>query len=111
MKIKTNSLEPGQPKDINDSILYDIYKAFATPEETKNIQLLYQGGIAWGEMKNILFECINDQLRPAREEYKRLINDPGEIENQLIKGAKKAREISVPYIQKIRNAVGIRKLI
>ena len=62
-------------------------------------------------MKNILFECINDQLRPAREEYKRLINDPGEIENQLIKGAKKAREISVPYIQKIRNAVGIRKLI
>ena len=42
MKIKTNSLEPGQPKDINNSILYDIYRAFATPEETKNIQLLYQ---------------------------------------------------------------------
>jgi tryptophanyl-tRNA synthetase len=111
MKIKTNSLEPGQPKDINNSILYDIYRAFATPEETKNIQLLYQEGIAWGEMKNILFECINDQLKPARREFQRLIDDPAEIENQLKKGARKAREISVPYIQKIRNAVGIRKLI
>ena len=30
MKIKTNSLEPGQPKDTNDSALYEIYRAFAT---------------------------------------------------------------------------------
>ena len=40
----------------------------------------------------------------------RIVN-VAEIENQLKKGARKAREISVPYIQKIRNAVGIRKLI
>jgi len=32
MKIKTNSLEPGEPKDPADSTLFDIYKAFATPE-------------------------------------------------------------------------------
>ena len=30
MKIKTNSLEPGEPKDTQDSTLFDIYKAFAT---------------------------------------------------------------------------------
>jgi DNA-directed RNA polymerase specialized sigma24 family protein len=30
MKIKTNSLEPGQPKDPSDSLLYEIYRAFAT---------------------------------------------------------------------------------
>ena len=34
MKIKTNSLEPGQPKDTEDSALYAIYRAFATAEET-----------------------------------------------------------------------------
>ena len=55
--------------------------------------------------------CIRDRLKPARREFQRLIDDPAEIENQLKKGARKAREISVPYIQKIRNAVGIRKLI
>ena len=30
MKIKTNSLEPGEPKDPVDCALFDIYKAFAT---------------------------------------------------------------------------------
>lgn len=111
MKIKTNSLEPGIPKDPKDSVLYDIYSAFAMPEEILNIEKLYANGLAWGEMKNILFECINDQLKPAREEYQKLIDDPAQIEVKLKKGAERAREISVPYIQEIRNAIGIRKLI
>jgi tryptophanyl-tRNA synthetase len=110
MKIKTNSLVPGEPKDIKDSVLYDIYRAFATIDETQSIEKLYADGIAWGEMKNILFECINSQLKPARKEYQKLIDDPAQIEDQLRKGADRAREISIPYIQEIRNAVGIRKL-
>ena len=110
MKIKTNSLVPGEPKDIKDSVLYDIYRAFATLDETQSIEKLYADGIAWGEMKNILFECINSQLKPARKEYQKLIDDPAQIEDQLRKGADRAREISIPYIQEIRNAVGIRKL-
>jgi tryptophanyl-tRNA synthetase len=104
-------LEPGVPKDPKDSVLYDIYSAFAMPEEILNIKKLYANGLAWGEMKNILFECINDQLKPAREEYQKLIDDPAQIEVQLKKGADRAREISVPYIQEIRNAIGIRKLV
>ena len=42
MKIKTNSLEPGTPKDTDDSILYDIYQAFSSPEETENVKNLYE---------------------------------------------------------------------
>ena len=38
MKIKTNSLEPGEPKDTEGSTLYEIYRAFATPEETAEVQ-------------------------------------------------------------------------
>ena len=110
MKVKTNSLEPGEKKDKDDSILFDIFQAFSSKEETKNIEKLYEQGIAWGEMKKILFECINDQLKPAREKYQILINNPKEIENELISGAKRAREISIPYMEQIRSAVGIRKL-
>ena len=110
MKIKTNSLEPGEPKDTEDSTLYDIYKAFATDDEVKEIEKRYAEGIAWGEMKQFLFEYINEQIKPARDEYQRLIDDPGIVEDELIKGAQKAREISVPYIEEIRHAVGIRKL-
>jgi len=110
MKIKTNSLEPGEPKDTSDSTLFDIYKAFATDDEVKDIEKQYADGIAWGEMKQFLFEYINEHFKPARDEYQRLIDDPKIVEDELKKGAEKAREISVPYIEEIRHAVGIRKL-
>ena len=110
MKIKTNSLEPGEPKDTEDSTLFDMYRAFATEEEVKNIEKKYAEGIAWGEMKQVLFEYINDHIKPSRAEYQRLMDDPAIVERELIKGAEKAREISVPYIEEISHAVGIRKL-
>ncbi len=110
MKIKTNSLEPGEPKDTQDSTLFDIYKAFATPEETAEVEKLYAEGIAWGEMKQRLFEYLNDHIKPARDEYDRLIADPAIVEAELLKGAARAREVSAPYLEQIRSAIGIRKL-
>jgi len=110
MKIKTNSLEPGEPKETEGSTLYDIYKAFATPAEVREIEKRYAEGIAWGEMKQVLFEYINGQIKPAREEYKRLIDDPSIVEQELRRGAARAREISAPFLDRIRHAIGIRKL-
>lgn len=110
MKIKTNSLEPGEPKSTEDSTLYDIYKAFATPEETREIERQYAEGIAWGEMKQLLFEYINETIKPARDEYDRLIADPAVVEAELVRGAARAREIATPFLAEIRQAIGIRKL-
>ncbi|RLA34853.1 MAG: tryptophan--tRNA ligase [Gammaproteobacteria bacterium] len=110
MKIKTNSLEPGEPKDTEGSTLFEIYKAFASEDEAADIVKRYADGIAWGEMKQVLFEYINEHIKPARAEYQRLIDDPAVVEQELLKGAEKAREISVPYLEEIRYAVGIRKL-
>ena len=110
MKIKTNSLEPGEPKDPADSTLFDIYKAFAKPQEAAEIEKAYAAGIAWGEMKQRLFEYINDHIKPVREEYERLIADPSVVEAELRRGADRARELSVPYLAQIRDAIGIRSL-
>ena len=110
MKIKTNSLEPGEPKDTAGSTLYEIYRAFATEEETQAIEKRYAEGIAWGEMKQVLFEYINEHLKDARNEYNRLIEDPAIVEKELQKGAEKARAISVPYLAEIRQAIGIQSL-
>jgi tryptophanyl-tRNA synthetase len=87
-----------------------MYRAFATEDEVRNIEKKYAEGIAWGEMKEVLFEYINEHIKPARDEYQRLIDDPAIVEKELLKGAEKAREISVPYLDEIRYAVGIRKL-
>ncbi len=110
MKIKTNSLDPGQPKDIEGSTLYEIYKAFATPLETRAVARQYAAGIGWGDMKQQLFEYINDHIAPARAEYDRLIADPALVETELQKGAARAREVAAPYMDQIRSAIGIRRL-
>ena len=107
MKIKTNSLEPGEPKDPGDSALFEMYAAFATREETEAMRGRYAEGIAWGETKQLLFEYINEHLRDARAEYGRLIADPGHVEAVLIKGAEKARAVSRPFLDEIRARIGL----
>ncbi len=110
MKIKTDSLEPGEPKCSSGNTLFDIYKAFATPQETAAVEKQYAEGIAWGAMKQQLFEYINDHVGPVRNEYNRLIAEPSAVEAELQRGAQRARGVSVPYMEQIRKAVGIRKL-
>jgi tryptophanyl-tRNA synthetase len=110
MRIKTNSQEPGEPKDPDESSLFAIYSAFAGPDETEQMRARYADGIAWGEMKTALFEYINDHLRTARNEYRRLMEAPDHVESVLQDGAQRARAISEPMLAEIRNAVGIRRL-
>ncbi len=109
-KIKTNSLEPGEPKDPDTCTLYGIYRAFATDQEVAMIRERYQAGIAWGEMKQTLFEYINQHLAPARERYESLLEEPAFIEQQLLDGAKKAHSISRPFLDQLRKAVGIQSM-
>ncbi len=109
-KIKTNSLEPGEPKDPDTCTLYSIYQAFATESELAAIREEYAKGIAWGEMKRILFEYINEQITPARERYFALLEAPEHIEEQLQEGAKKARTVCAPFLGELRAAVGISKI-
>lgn len=110
-KIKTNSLEPGEPKDPTDCTLFSTYQAFASESEVADIRQQYAAGIAWGEMKKVLFEKINTEISPARAHYEELMQEPAHIEQQLQEGAAKARAISTPFIQELRRAVGIQKIV
>ncbi len=110
MKIKTNSLEPGEPKDTEGSTVFDIYRAIATPEETKAMQQKFAEGIGWGDAKQELFEYLDAHLSGPRDEYDRLIANPGQVESVLQSGGQRAREIAGPFMQKLRAAVGIGSL-
>jgi tryptophanyl-tRNA synthetase len=109
-KIKTNSLEPGEPKDPEGCTLFSIYRAFASTEDVLEIRQRYAEGIGWGEMKRVLFEHINEHIAPARERYEALLQAPEHIEEQLQEGARKARAVSVPFIKELRKAVGISRI-
>lgn len=110
MKIKTNSLPPEAPKDPDSCTLFMIYQAFAGKKAADELRKKYLQGIAWGEMKQYLFEFINNLLVEPRKRYDELINDPGYVEGVLTAGAQKAREYSVPFLQKIRTAIGVRSV-
>ncbi len=111
MRIVTNSLEPGEPKQTEDSALFAIYSAFANAQQREEMKQAFADGIAWGAAKQQCFELINAELAEGRAAYEELISDPAKIEEQLIEGAKRAREVAAPFMQQLRNAVGIRPLV
>ena len=108
MKIQTNSLEPGEPKDSSDCNIFSIYKAISTNEKINDLQMLYEEGISWGEAKKILYEELNSFLKPFRDEYNKIIKDKSFVEKTLIEGSEKALSISGPIIKEVRQAIGIK---
>lgn len=106
-KIKTNSLEPGEPKDPDDSALFDVFAAFASADAKAQMRKAYSEGIGWGEAKKQLFELLNEELKPMREAYQRLMNEPAELDRTLQQGAEKARAYAVPLMADVRKKVGI----
>ena len=108
--IVTDSRAPGEPKESTGSALFQIYQAFATPEETAALRQAYLQGIAWADAKQLVFERIDREITPMRETYLALLNDPAKIENILLAGAAKARKIATPFMGQLRQAVGLRDL-
>ena len=109
-KILTNLLEPGEAKDPDTSAVFQIWQAFATPAQTADMREAFAAGIGWGDAKKQLFELINNHVGEAREKYEALLLNPTHIEDVLQAGAVKARESSKPLLEKVREAVGIRKI-
>ena len=109
-KIITNLKEPGEPKQPDESPLFEIYKAFATPAETAEFTQMLAEGLAWGEAKKLLAAKINAELAGPRERYAALTANPAQIEEILQAGAAKARREARVLLDQVRDAVGIRAL-
>ena len=110
MQIVTNSQAPEDPKNPDDSVVFEIYKAFATPAEIADLRGQFEAGIAWGDAKQILFEKINNEIAPFRARYAELMANPKELEEILMMGAEKARRHSQKQLDKTRRAIGIKPL-
>ncbi len=110
MRIVTDSREPGEPKDAEGSHLYTIYRAFATPAQAAAFRKQLEEGLGWGEAKQALYDHLENLLAPMRERYFDLMANPGRIEDVLQAGAAKARQLAVPMMRELREAVGLRNL-
>ncbi|MFK8081449.1 MAG: tryptophan--tRNA ligase [Granulosicoccus sp.] len=107
MKIKTNSQEPGEPKEPDGNTVFEIYRAFASEEQCNELRQAFLDGVAWGEAKQQLFELVDSVLSEPRQRYDELMADPSQIDKILARGGEKAREHSRPYLAQLRRAVGV----
>lgn len=109
MSIKTDSTALEAPKQLDGTLVGDLYKLFATSTEYQDLQSrLAQGGLGWGHAKAELFEMINREIKDARAEYFNLRKDEKHLESILSAGAKRAFDIALPVLNRVRRAVGFK---
>lgn len=109
--ILTDSRAPGEPKSTEGSALFQMYQAFATPEQTAAFAQAFADGISWGDAKQQLFERIDSEITPLRERYDALMAEPEKIEALLRRRGRQLREqFAVPLLKELRHAVGLRDL-
>lgn len=110
MRIVTDSTPPEAPKNPDTDNLFQIFKFFGTPERVEEVRQLYlRGGLAYGNLKQELFETMLLTFKPARERFNHLMENRHEVDLLLAAGAEKARELGRPVLGKVRKAVGLDK--
>ncbi|WP_324728112.1 tryptophan--tRNA ligase [Pseudomonas chlororaphis] len=110
-RIVTDSRAPGEAKDPDNAHLFTLFQAFATQAQADEFRSELLQGLGWGEAKNRLFQLLDNQLGEARERYHQLIERPSDLEDILQAGAKKARAVATPFLNELREAVGLRSFV
>ncbi|WP_223548513.1 tryptophan--tRNA ligase [Pseudomonas sp. A-B-19] len=110
-RIVTDSRAPGEAKDPDNSHLFTLFQAFATPAQSDEFRSELLQGLGWGEAKNRLFQLLDNELGESRERYNLLIERPADLEDILQHGAKKARAVATPFLNELREAVGLRSFV
>jgi len=105
--IKTDSSDPKVPKNPDDSLIFDIYQSFATPEQTANLKEWYLRGIGWGEAKLELFNLLETILTGPREIYNDLINNPKKIDLILEEGATRVKPKAHATLMNLKEKLGV----
>ncbi len=103
MKIITDSTPLEEPKNPETCNVFALYSLLADDMQIEEMRQKYlNGGFGYGHAKQALFELILEKFQKPRERFEYYINQPGEIENILRKGAARARETANEVLNRIR---------
>ncbi|MBN9112840.1 MAG: tryptophan--tRNA ligase [Pseudonocardia sp.] len=107
-RIPTDSTPVEDPKDPDSSSVFQILEQFASADVTADVRKrLEAGGVGWGELKNTLFEVLDEKLGPLRARYDELMLPGSELTDLLAAGADKARVRAREVLGRVREATGI----
>ena len=78
------------------------------PEAVESRRNAYlNGGLAYREIKQELYELLNDFFGGRRGNYHQLMDDKDLLDRILNDGADKARAMAGPVLESVRRAIGI----
>ncbi len=110
MSIKTDSTPLEEPKNPDTCNVFALYTILASEEQTKALREKYlAGNFGYGHAKTALLNLILEKYGSAREKFDYYMNNRTELDKILSEGAEKARAVSKPVMQRVREKVGFTK--
>jgi tryptophanyl-tRNA synthetase len=107
MGIKTDSTPMQDKKDAEVCNIYKIYKLLSTEEQATALFEKYAtGNYGYGHAKQELFELICETYSLEREKFNQLMENKALIDEELEKGAVKARVIAKEVLARVRKNIG-----
>jgi tryptophanyl-tRNA synthetase len=108
MGIETRLVDLADPLDWREDLVFALYALFASPDEIATMRGNYErGGFGFGNAKKALLEKIDAHMAPFRERLRVLAADPALVEDVLADGARRARAVIGPTLERARAACGL----
>ena len=108
MQIVTDSTPLEAPKDPTGSNVIALYRLFATKEQVAAMEDEHRaGGVGYGTFKQRLFEAMWEYFAPMRARRDELLARPGDVDDVLADGARRAHEVGARTMARVRKAVGL----
>ncbi len=108
MRIVTDSRRPQDQKNPDGCNVFNIFKYFAPAEAVESRRNAYlSGGLAYSEIKQELYELLNEFFGGRIDTYYKLLDDKNHLDRVLNEGADKARAMAGPVLASVRRAIGI----
>ena len=107
MSIVTDSVSVSEPKNSEKCNVYHLYKILADDSQSSSLKKQYEeGSIGYGEAKQILYELIIYKFKKERSDFANFMQNQELLEEKLLQGAEKAREIASVVLKRIRKNIG-----
>ena len=107
MKIQTQSLSVEEPKNPDQCNVFKLFKIIGSDEETEKLRTRYtNGGMGYGEAKELLYNQTLNRFSKNRELFFELTANRDRVEQLLLEGASKARKQAQKVLKRVRTRVG-----
>lgn len=107
MGIVSDSKTLEEPKDPDNDNTFKLFKLVALADQVATMRENYlRGNYGYGHAKKELLQAIMDRYAQQRATFHALMNDKGELDNQLRIGADKARTVASVTLKRVRERAG-----